>query len=68
MTINRIAYVQKDGPYKRNYYRRTIDISKPKCWVEGFQYCFNSVIELMAVELLPHSKITSKKVGNKIII
>lgn len=68
MTIIRTAFCEKDGPYQRKYYRRHTDNSKPKCWVEGFQYHFNTKIELVCNEKLTPSKITPKVAINPNII
>lgn len=68
MAVIRTAFCEKDGPYQRKYYRRQTDNSKPKCWIEGFQYHFNSRIELMCVELLPKPNPEYKKPSNPIII
>lgn len=50
-----ISYCVKDGN-KENYYRKTINVSEPKCRVEGFEYKFNSEIELVAVIEPPRKK------------
>lgn len=68
MTFIRTAFCEKDGPYQRKYYRRITDTSKPKCWVEGFQYHFNNKIELICIEILPQPKEVMKKTNNPIII
>lgn len=54
-TINKISYMVKDG-VKENYYLKTVDVSKPKCWVEGFEYKFNSDIKLIAILEPPRKK------------
>lgn len=64
MTIIRTTFVRNDGPYQRIYYRRHTDITKPKCWVEGFEYRFNSLVERVVVEILPFSKSQIKKINN----
>ncbi len=47
MISYRFSYVVKDGD-QEIYYRKTISLDKPKCWVEGFQYHFNWTTEKMA--------------------
>lgn len=37
-------YTTKDGPGFEVLWKKTTDTSKPKIWVEGFEYKFNSDI------------------------
>ena len=33
---------RQDGPRGVLKYKKTTDLTKPKCYVEGFQYCFRT--------------------------
>lgn len=46
-TLIHMSFCEKDGPYKRNYYKRTTDMDKPKCWIEGFHYQFRDSLQLV---------------------
>ena len=39
----KIYYYQlrKNGPYFNCFYIKSFDLSKPKLWIEGFEYKFN---------------------------